>query len=82
MYGEPLTRRARCRRGRVMHRVTRVPHTGTEPDLESQCRKRSGIKGVKATYPRAVGPESDWSFERLDYPDCEHCPTGEEAQPK
>lgn len=80
MRGEPLPDRARCRRGRVMHRVNRVPHYGSEPDLESQCRKGSGIKGVKTTHPSAEGPESEWSFERLDYPDCMHCPAESEGQ--
>jgi hypothetical protein len=75
MPREPVAQRARCRKGRVMHRVNRVTSAGLGvPYLESQCRKGTGIRGVKTTHPRASGPESDWSFERYWYPDCTHCP--------
>lgn len=76
---EALPDRYRCRRGRIMHRVYRVPHHGTEPDLESLCRERIGPKGATSTMPRAWGPESDWSKERYDYPDCTHCPPETES---
>ncbi len=74
---EQLTRRYRVRRGRVMHRVIRVT-AGGSTDLESQCRKTSGIKGVTATYPRVQGPEDEWSDKPSGYPNCPHCPDIEE----
>lgn len=74
---ELLPDRYRARRGRVMHRVRRVTGGGMV-DLESLCRKRGGVRGVKTTYPRAQGPEEDWSKDRYDYPDCTHCPPAEE----
>jgi hypothetical protein len=76
---ELLTQRMRIRKGRVMHKVKRWNSNGrSEPELESQCRRGSGIKGVSATYPRAQGPESWWTTERYWYPDCARCPADEE----
>jgi hypothetical protein len=77
-WRELLPGRYRCRNGRRMHRVYRITRGGYT-DLESMCRKRSGIKGVKTTYPRARGPEGDWSTERDWYDDCTHCPTEQEG---
>ena len=67
--GEPP--RMRARRGRVMHVVKR--RRGDE--LESVCRKPSGIKGVSATYSRvSPAPAEDWTADNpLGYPDCKHC---------
>lgn len=65
--------RMRTRRGRVMHAV--VEHPGGY--LESVCRKKSPVKGVNVTHPRARGPAADWSDQRHWYPDCEHCPPDE-----
>jgi hypothetical protein len=78
---EPLPGRYRCRKGRVMHRVYRLTGGGRggRADLESMCRKGSGLKGVKTTYPRASGPEDDWSPDRYRYENCTHCPAGEEG---
>jgi hypothetical protein len=77
---ELLHGRFRTRKGRVMHRVYRTTGggRGDRADLESMCRKGSGLKGVKTTHPRASGPETDWSAERYWYEDCTHCP-GEAA---
>jgi hypothetical protein len=72
---DPLPR-MRIEHGRVMHAV-KVRGTGTDIGYESKCRRGSGIAGVSATYPRAQGPVSWWTAERLWYPDCRHCPVDE-----
>lgn len=84
-YGrELLPDRYRCRKGRVMHRVYRLTGGGRggSADLESMCRRGSGIKGVKTTYPRANGPEDDWSKDRSWYENCRHCPAEPEEASK
>jgi hypothetical protein len=78
---EALPDRYRARKGRVMHRVYRLTGGGRGggADLESMCRKRSGIRGVKTTHPRASGPQDEWSKERYWYEDCTRCPAEEEV---
>lgn len=70
-----LPQRMRIHKGRVMH-VVHQWSSGRE--IQSECRRKSGVRGVSTTYPRAQGPADWWSAEQLWYPDCQHCPSDAE----
>ncbi len=69
--------RMRIEHGRVMHRVRGRGST----DYVSLCDRPHPVKGVSSRVPRAEGHKSMWSTERHWYPDCSHCPAGEEGKP-